>query len=196
MSNLRIQDGTGAGNVAKVDNKNRLYTNAVTIDEQVWSSEEGDGYNINTGLIALSSASESACLYMKYTGTRYFNITALAVGVGDLGAATDPAFIKMYRNPTGGTIIDNAVTSGIQNQNRNFGATGAVSANIYKGVEGDTLTGGDVIASFYQNQNGRLFAGINFILAPQTSIGVSLTPNDDGTGGNTYIALIGYEGTE
>ena len=194
MTQTYIKDGTGTGRLAKVDVNNRLFTNSVSLTEQSWQSEEGRGFNINTGLISLTSAAESGLLYLKYTGTTYFNIAALAVGVGLMGGTvTDPTYIKIYRNPTGGTLISNAVTSGIQNGNRNFGATSTLNGTIYKGAEGATVTGGDVIASFYQGGSGRLFAGIDFILEPQTSIAISLEPNAS-TAGDVYCALIGYEG--
>ena len=195
MSSIIIKDGSGRGYTAKVDSSNRLHTQTVSIDEQSWQSEEGHGYNISTGIINLTSASESAVLWFKYTGVTYFNVSALAVGIGKLGVSTDPVLIKVSRNPSTGTLIDNAVTSGIFNENRNFGATSSVPATIYKGAEGYTLNG-DTVGIFYQTQSGRLFAPVNLILEPQTSIGITITPNDDGTGGNVYAALIGYEGTE
>jgi len=188
-----IKDGTGNGKFAKVDSQNRIHTKSVTISEQTSRSLEGGGYNINTGLISLTSGNESAVMYMKYTGVTDFHVSAIAVGVGKLGGTiSDPALIKMYRNPTTGTIVDNAVTAGLLNENRNFGSAAALSATIYKGVEGDTFTDGDEIAMFYQNGNGRLFASIDFILTPQTTIGLSITPNAT-SGGDIYAAFIGHE---
>ena len=63
-----IMDGTGKGYQAQVDEKNRLRVLAVgkTIAED--AAKAGDSYNINTGTITLTSASESGVLYLKNNG--------------------------------------------------------------------------------------------------------------------------------
>ena len=194
MSSVTIKDSS-TGYIAEVNSSKRLQTRSVTVSEQQQRSNDGYGFNLNTGTIALTSANESAVMYVKYTGTKTLHIQSVAVGVGKLGVSSDPVLVKMYRNPTNGTIVTNAV-AGVQFENRNFGTATQLTSDFYKGVEGDTLTGGDMIAQFYANQSNRLFADIDFILPPQTSIGISLTPNDDGTGGNVYVALICHEEIE
>jgi len=165
-------------------------TTVVTAQEQ--GAIDGYGYSLNTGTIALTSASESACFYIKYTGTTSFVVTALEVGVGKLGVSTDPALVKVTRGPTGGTIVSTA-TAGDQNQNQDFSSSNTLSSAFYKGAEAETLTGGNTIAQFFQAQSGRLLVPVIFVLDPQDTIGISVTPNDDGTGGNVYVALLGYE---
>ena len=194
MSSVTIKDSS-TGYIAEVNSSKRLQTRSVTVSEQQQRSIDGYGFNLNTGTIALTSANESAVMYVKYTGTKTLHIQSVAVGVGKLGVSTDPVLVKMYRNPTDGTIVTNAV-EGSQFENKNFGTATQLTSDFYKGVEGDTLTGGNLIAQFYANQSNRLFADIDFILPPQTSIGISLTPNDDGTGGNVYVALICHEEIE
>jgi len=194
MSSVTIKDSS-TGYIAEVNSSKRLQTRSVTVSEQQQRSNDGYGFNLNTGTIALTSANESAVMYVKYTGTKTLHVQSVAVGVGKLGVSSDPVLVKMYRNPTNGTIVTNAV-AGVQFGNRNFGTATQLTSDFYKGVEGDTLTGGDLIAQFYANQSNRLFADIDFILPPQTSIGISLTPNDDGTGGNVYVALICHEEIE
>ena len=194
MSSVTIKDSS-TGYIAEVNSSKRLQTRSVTVSEQQQRSIDGYGFNLNTGTIALTSANESAVMYVKYTGTKTLHVQSVAVGVGKLGVSSDPVLVKMYRNPTNGTIVTNAV-AGVQFENRNFGTATQLTSDFYKGVKGDTLTGGDLIAQFYANQSNRLFADIDFILPPQTSIGISLTPNDDGTGGNVYVALICHEEIE
>lgn len=192
MSEIKIKDGTGTGRTVAVNTSNRLLTSASSVSEAAKRTQDGYAYNLNTGIINLTSASASAVAYLKYTGSTKLEITALAVGTGNwAGTPTDPGLITMVRNPTGGTIIDNAV-AGDMNQNRNFGSSNTLSGAWYKGVEGDTLTGGNDIAIFYQNDNGRLFAGIDFVLETTNSIGIKIQPND-ATAGNLYVALICYE---
>ena len=193
MSRLWLTDGTGKGYNAKVNSDNRLETQSVSVTDQAHRSQEGAGYNLNTGVIALSSASASACAYLKYTGSKFLHISALAVGTGNwAGTPTDPGLITMVRNPTAGTIVSNA-TAGDMNQNRDFSSANTLSCDFYKGAEGYTFTDGDDIAIFYQNDNGRLFASIDFKLGPSNSIGIKIQPND-ATAGNVYVALVCYEG--
>lgn len=191
----QIVDGSGDGYGLKVDSSNRAHTKSTTITETADRSQGGYGYNLNTGEIALTAATASGVAYLKYTGTKKFNISALAVGCGKMGTATDPVLIELIRNPTTGTVIDDA-TAGDYNENRDFASNNTLSADFYKGAEGKTFTDGDVIAIFYQNSSGRLFAGIDFILGTGSSCGVRITPNDDGTAGNVYVAFVGYETEE
>ena len=190
-----IKDGTGNCHGMKVDASNRAHTQSVVVTETAARSQSGYGYNLNTGLISLTEATASGVAYLKYNGTKKFNISALAVGVGNMGTATDPMLIELIRNPTAGTVIDSA-TAGDYNQNRDFASNNTLVADFYKGAEGQTFTDGNVIAIFYQNQNGRLFASIDFILEAGSSCGVRVTPNDDGTAGDVYVAFIGYETEE
>ena len=61
----QIIDGTGTGAKVKVDSANRLHTHSVTEDLIEYAASQGDSYNINTGTINLTSATESALLYFK-----------------------------------------------------------------------------------------------------------------------------------
>lgn len=188
-----ITDGVGTKKSAKVDSNNRLWTKAVSVTNQSQRSVDGYAYNINTGDISFTDGSEYAAFYIKYTGTTYFLVESLAVGIGALsGTVSNPATITMIRNPTTGTIIDNA-SAVAMNQNRRFDNTSVLSATAYKGAQGYTFTNGSDIAQFYQNGNGRLFAGIDFILGPQSSLGINIQLNATG-GGTFYVALIGNEG--
>lgn len=189
-----LVDGTGKGYEAKVDQSNRLWTKSISITEQGQYSLDGYGYNLNTGEISITADTESALAYLKYNGATKIHVDALAVGVGKAASSTDSVKITMIRNPTGGTIVDNAVV-GDQNQNRNFGSTRVLLANWYKGVLGDTLTGGAEIATFYQGHGGRLYAGIDFILESSNTLGLKIQPNSTATF-NIYLALICHEESE
>lgn len=187
-----IQDGAGSGKSAKVNASNELLVRATSVTGQQKRSLEGAGYNINTGEIALTDGNEHAVLYGKYTGTTKFHIESLAIGVGKAsGTVSNPGKITLVRNPTSGTIVSGA-TAVDMNQNRNFGSSTALSGNFYKGGQSNTFTDGDDIAIFYQNANGRLFAGIDFILEPGDSVGVNIQLNAT-NGANVYAAFIGHE---
>jgi hypothetical protein len=70
-----IEDGSGKGNLAKVNDENQLATNAVTVSRSDFEMERGNAYNYNTGTVNLTSANKSALLYMENTGTRDIIIT-------------------------------------------------------------------------------------------------------------------------
>lgn len=187
MSEIKIQDGTGTGRTVSVDIDNRLDVHAVTATETVDAAVCTRAYNLNTGSIALTDGSESTIMYFKNNEDNDFIMTALAVGVGTLPNPTESTVVTMIRNPTAAsfsTAID-------QNQNRNFGAAQTLSADVYKGVQGASLTGGSAIAQFFTKGGSRLYAGIDFDIPKGTAVGINIQLNDT-TGGVVYAAIIGY----
>jgi hypothetical protein len=195
MSELRLKDGTGTGDVAKVDEFNRLHVRGVAVPSSDQRGLDGFGFNLNTGHIALADGGEHAVAYFKYTGTKTFHLDAVAVGIGALsGAITDPVYVTISRNPTGGTIVDNAVPGSL-NINRNFGSPNALDGLWYQGVHGDTLTGGEDGFLSHVNGSSRVFLTTNFVLKPQNSIGIKINLNA-ASGGNLYIAFVCYEESE
>lgn len=191
---FQVQDGQGRGYAAGVNAANRLMAESVSTSESIQATFDGLAYNVNSGIITLNSATESAVAYMKNTGTLSLHIEALAVGLGIPASATsgDVATIDVLRNPTGGTIIDNAIKSDIV-ENRNFGATARLTADTYKGAAGYTFTDGDVYFKFYQTTPGRLFATVDSVLTPGDTIGVTITPPASNTSMTCYVALILHE---
>ena len=195
MSELRLKDGSGGGDVAKVDSSNRLHTRSVAVPSSDQRGLDGFGFNLNTGHVVLTDGGEHAVAYFKYTGTKTFHLDAIAVGVGLLsGTITDPVFVTVSRNPTGGTIVSNEV-DGSLNINRNFGSANTLSGDWYQGVHGDTLTGGVDGFLAHANDSERVFLSTNFVLTPQTSIGIKAQLNASG-GGKLYIAFVCYEEEE
>ena len=189
----QIRDGTGDSYLARVDGNNRLWTRSVSTAEQVIANVEGAAYNINTGTITLTNDAETPVIYLKNTGERDLSIEAIAVGLGATdGTANNPARITVVRNPTAGTIVSGATAVAI-NQNRNFGSNATLTANVYKGATGNTMTGGNDYLLLYQGLSSRLFATISTDLPRGSSIGIKIDPQ---TSSNTslavYAALICY----
>lgn len=174
---------------AKVNERGQVYVRGVTETDQQASVIFDNGWNLNTGIVSLSSSSESAVSYYKNTDTRDFLLVALAVGIGNRDAATEAALITMVRNPTGGTIITDKIDMAMI-QNRNFGSAQSLTGLAYKGGEGKTMTGGDDIALFFQG-SGRLFAGIDFNIPQGQSIGIKIDVNN-AAGADVYVAYIGH----
>lgn len=190
MSELKIKDGAGSGNVAKVDGRNQLKTRSISETDQQAAVSLGNAFNLNTGTLALSSSGESAIMYLKNNEDVDFVLTSLAVGIGTVASPDDSAYITLVRNPTSGTVVSDASNVGM-NQNRNFASNKTLTADVYKGGEGKTLTGGSDIAIFYGTGGSRMFASIDLDLPKGTAVGLKVDVNS-ATGGNVYGAFIGH----
>lgn len=189
-----IQDGAGRSYSAKVTDSQRLLTKSLTLSEFSNATEIGDGYNLNTGIITLTADSDTAVAFFKYTGSKTFVLSNIAVGLGTAqGAVSNPAKITLIKNPTTGNIISDA-TAGDMNVNRSFSSTNTLSGNFYKGAAGKTFGNGTDAAIFFAGAGSRLFATIDFDLNQNNSIGISIDPNCD-SGFVAYVAFIGFEKT-
>ena len=186
----RIEDGKGSGKDAQVDDQNRLRTHAVTESESLHASEEGNAYNINTGLISITG--DATLMYYKNTGEKDFVVEAIALGSFEGITHSDDPYITLVRNPTSGDLISDA-TAVSMNQNRNFGSSNTLNGVAYKGKVSGTVTGGNDIAILQATPAGRSFYSINFIIPKGNSIGIKLTANVSSGSANWYCALIGFE---
>lgn len=182
-----IKDGTGTGNVARVSG-NRIFAHTITESESVHATEKGDAYNINTGTIGLTSSTASGVLYLKNNETRDLIVEAIAVGIGSAGTVTDLTEVKVIRNPT--SVSFSAAVDA--NVNRNFGSSKTLTADVYKGAEAATVTGGSEALIFYQSAGGRLFAPIDLVLTKGDSLAITVDTQTTSGTTNVYAAAITY----
>ena len=189
----QILDGTGKGYRAQVDSKGRLRTYSVSEGFSIDAAANGENYNINTGAITLTSANESAVLYMKNNEDKDFVIEDIIVILGASTGGTGDLSINLVRNPTLGTIIDNATAVDVIG-NRNFGSSRLLVANVYKGAEGYTLTNGDDFADTTRSAASTIvhFDADVIILPKGTSIGVNIDPQASNTSMVIKVAVVGY----
>ncbi|MDO3651309.1 hypothetical protein [Nocardia mangyaensis] len=189
-----IQDGTGTGKNAKVDTDNRLHVDSVSRTTFQQSVIKGNGYNINTGTITLTSDSESAIFYFKYTGDRAIIIKEILVIAGSTTGGSGDATIKVIKNPTTGTIVSTA-TDVDTSINRDFSSSKVIDGDIYKGTEAATMTNG---STFAVTTRSAFTAPITFdaesiILRKSNSIGVKFTPP---TGNTSQVVTVAITATE
>lgn len=183
-----IEDGKGTKQKAKVDKQNRLHTNAVTFTEFQAAVLNGDGYNISTGVINLTSGSESALWYLKNNTNIPIVIKEILVIPQDSAGGTGNAVIRIYRNPKTGTIIDNSLAVETL-ANRNFGSERPLDATTYKGVEGDTITGDTfAVSSRSVFDTPIAFDAEIIVLENSNTIAVSFQPPSGNTSQNVVIA--------
>ena len=191
---MKIEDGSGKGYLVRVDSNNRLRTKAITESEAFNATENGNSYNINTGLISISG--DATLLYFENTGDSDYVLEAIALGEFEGITHSDDPYITVVSNPTGGDLISDATAVDI-NQNRNIGSSKSLSANVYKGKVGGTLTGGNNAHHFPYtiNWSGRSFFTFSLLIPKGSSIGIKLTANVTSGSANLYCALIGHEYT-
>ena len=75
---LFIEDGTGNGNIAKVDSRNRIVTHAICKNEMMAHAEEGDAYIIATPRLTVTT-SEGAILWIKNNDNRNLYIDRVLI---------------------------------------------------------------------------------------------------------------------
>lgn len=159
MNNSFLQDGTGKGYLAQVDDDNRLRTFSVT--ESLFNRQAtiGESFNINTENRTISSSAQVPLLYFRSTESNDVVLVNWFIGV-DANGATFPGaqqgIMRVYANPT-------SVTGGtsLSILNRKVGSTRSFSfAATY--LPTWTPTGTPLL---YQHQGtGRVFGEINVIV--------------------------------
>lgn len=189
-----IKDGTGTSYLAKVNSENRMFTDAVERNHSQDAAIKGDAYNINTGVITLTSANKSAVLYVKNNAADNLYIDTLFYLIGNSTGGSGDMLITVLRNPTAGTIISNA-TAVEMNANRNFGSSKTLDVDDYKGAEGYTFTDGTkIIESIFNQSATRAAIAVGTIVLTQgTSIGIDVTPATGNTNLDVEFAVSCYK---
>ena len=98
-----LQDGTGKGFRAKVDNGNRLRVFSIGATLYERQAEEGKAFNINTELLSISSTAETPLLYVTSDEPTDIEIVGWFIGTdfGTVGA--NQGLMRVYQSPTGVT---------------------------------------------------------------------------------------------
>lgn len=172
-----IQDGTGKRYKAKVDNEGRLYTRGVELTEFEHAIESARAFNVNTELLVISGSTESALLYFKNNEPDDVILANWFIGTTTTGgSASAPALMRVYVNPTGGTLI--ASQSAVELVNRNLGSSDTFDVTAYKGGDGYTITGQKATPVLYQTQgsNQRNFGLVQLSLPKGSSVAVTFQP--------------------
>jgi hypothetical protein len=189
----QIQDGTGKGFLVKVDSNNRFYTNGVVREEVESAILSGNGYNINTGLVSITNAGvDNAIFYLKNKGASDIEIYEILIILGTSTGGTGDGTLKVFRNPTTGTIVSNAFAVEA-NVNRDFGSSAVLDVDAFKGATGSTITNGDAFGS--TNRSGS--AVINFtstpiVLKSGNSIGITWSAATSNTLQTVRIATTAF----
>lgn len=185
-----IKDGTGAGYNVKVDREGRAHTDTVQRSFLELAVLEGNGFNLNTGAISLTDATESAVLFIKSDNDAPLVIKEIIVIAGASTGGTGDATIRIYKNPIDGTIVSNAVDLPTIS-NRNFSSAKVLDGQYYKGAQGATTTAGSV---FSDTTRSSFVAPVNFdaadiVLEKGNSLAVTFQPQTGNTSQSIKVAV-------
>lgn len=189
-----IQDGTGTKLKVKVNTENRLLSQTISESEFDHAVGKGEAYNINTEFLTITGSSEVPLLYIKSTADRDLVLNAWFIGTdANSGTATRLSLLKIYKNPTSGTIISSGTD--INPVNRNFGSSNSFEGIAKKGGDGFTVSGYESTPVIFQTQGTqqRNFGTVQLVLTKGTSAVVTyqqygLTSNDIYTGFQVYLS--------
>ena len=188
MSFIGIIDGSGDEYRAKVDSRNRLFSDSISRSQLEYAVLTGNGYNVSTGSMTLTSDGNSAVGYFKYTGSATVIIKEILVILGSSNG-TSNGVITLLKNPTAGTIVDNALPVASAS-NRDFGSSTSLEAAAYKGAEGYTFTDGETFAVTSRDNTAQVvaFDAAPIVLRKGNSIGIKYTPPSGNTSQSIVVA--------
>ena len=183
-----LKSGT-SGYTAEVDSNNRVQAFSTSQTHSTSAALMSDYYNINSGVINLTSASASALLYVKNTDTVTWSIGRVFYNFGSSTGGTGDALAEIISIPTAGTLVSAGST--ITPHNFNFASPKLLLGTVKAGVEGSTVTDGAVaISSIMPIVATRVL--INFdsiVLTPGASLAIRITPQTGNTSMNVQVGL-------
>ena len=173
---MQIESGDHNSFAAKVTSAGKLKTDSETTRSLTERSNSGDAfYAITNGFIPLLTATgESAVFYIKNTSaSKQLRIAQLRT----CGSVVQQW--RMYKNPTGGTLISAGTEETPGNVNFQSGVT--FDGQVLIGADGSTITGGTTLAQWINNpgHTNTDFDG-SIILGNGDSFALACNPGADG----------------
>jgi hypothetical protein len=188
--NINIRDATGGCYGAKVDDKYRVHTKSSITTSFETAMFNQRAFIILSNDITLTSATESAIIYIKNNETSDLVIHRINIGVGASTGGTGLASVYTYINPTGGTIISDENDCSIVN---NFlGSSVNLTADYYKGAEGKTFVGTPLPHSMCVDAPAYDESLPKTVIPNGTSAGLSIVPPTSNTSMLVSIRLFVY----
>ena len=188
-----ILDGKGRGFRAAVTPDQRLRTEAVSIDPEDDAIRVGEGWQITSAPITFTDDVASGILYLKNLGSLDLVLDRAVLLLGTSTGGTGDWTFQTLRNPgdyASDTILTNGVTAGISNSNH--GSQKLPDAEYFRGVPGDTLTGGTGAALPIQQQSNRTVYPFGRRLPLGSSVGFKLTPPTGNTNATAVLVTHVY----
>ena len=180
-----IQDGTGNGHEAAVDDTNRLLTRCVTESGDIEATELGDHYALTSGAITLTSTSASAMLFFKNNENYPLYVDRVIINTDDsTGGTVDQFILTITYNPEG---LSSGSGDSITQVNTNLGSNNTLDLTSEKGLEGASVTGGSVAGAWrIENPTRMRVIPIRWWMPKGSSVAISYTP----PAGNTSMVAV------
>ena len=191
-----ITDGTGSNYRAGVTASNRVLTDSKAQTVFEFQTELGNTFNLNTEDITIPTGvpSDQGLLYIKNNGNSDLILLGWFIGIrnADRNIATDETnLFKLIPNPTGGTLISDAIPA--VEVNRNLGSSTVFDIDIFKASGGGkTVTGGGQAVLYQYHTTGRAFGSVTLSVPRGQSL--AITVNTYGAGFDIYTGFTGYLG--
>ncbi len=176
-----IDDGKGKGVSAGVNDENRLLAQALTESQVTHHAHEGNVFSFPTGLIDITTTgSYTGLFYIKNTSAdKNLYIDTIRV------TASVPCRFRVRKQPSTGTLIT-AGADGISVVSR-FDSGNSFQGDFFVGVDGQTITNGDIFADIYGQAALNETHGI-IILTPNTTFSMEVQPTATAIVGAVTIA--------
>lgn len=185
-----IEDGTGTGKSAKVDENNRLLSYAISTTEIQYKTVAGNAYTVGTTEpIQLTGVTQSAIFYLRNNSSDDMVFTKTSILIS---GTTDATNVIIIRNPL--SITPNTGFSGGILTNSNFGEFSIPNITATNGAEEAILEGGTPWIVYYPT-TPYFSADDTFVLPKGASFGIEVTPPSSNTKININIAFVFYTKT-
>lgn len=153
---------------------------------------DGWGFLASSGVITLgNAATENAIAFIKNTSeSSTYIVTKMELHLGNSTSGTGDGTVKIYRNPTTGTIIDDA--SAMTVSNRNTGKSNTLTGQFYKpSAAGKTITNGGTYDEYPVATPKDLWTleSESIVLEPNGSLAVSYTTQTSNSAQNVSISI-------
>lgn len=188
-----IQDGTGRGYLARVDETNRLSVRGVVETTYDNVGKVGEAFNINTQLVPFASTgtTETPLLYVQNLEVSDVELVNLFIAVGlSAGVFSENPLFRAYASPVG-------VAGGVSvpATNRRIGDPRTFNLNARRQDAGTPLTwtpAGTPLLYQTLTQSNRSVGAVNLHLPPSGSVIVTLTTNLAASTVSAYAGFAGF----
>lgn len=184
-----IEDGTGSGKLAAVTDDNRMLVVSQSFDSVGHATFQSLGFTYSTPIITLTTASESGIIYIKNTNIiQNLFVSNFLISLGkSTGGTPGDTTIRVYQNPTGGTLISGTALTAMS---RNFGSTVPAQSTSTSGAEGNTITGGTVFAINTAPDLSFQQIATSLVVPNGNAIAMSIQPPASNTSQKVIIAIV------
>jgi hypothetical protein len=139
---MQIEDGTGKGTLARVDNDNNLHTSAMTTQAFAEKSRVvAKAFCVKSGIVPLTTTGAySGILWLKYTGSQILRIAQLRTD-GNVNARW-----RLIKDVTAGTLVTGGTADTPLNLNLTSGSS--LNASVQQGADALTVTDGSDLCAW------------------------------------------------